>query len=174
MPRGAGAKRGEVSGAAWELKAGQPYNRRTAGFVKLVQRKDREGRTGIDGDIVAELHATPTRQGTTFALRAPTKNAADLARARAMEKVYGHIVTWMAANNGDEPSTNAVWKIAGGNKAHLTDMLDELADLGHLRRARGTHGAHVWHPLVPYRAPAPEPTPGPLTTLDDWDVLGGN
>ena len=174
MPRGAGAKRGEVSGAAWELRAGQPFNRRTAGYVKLVQRKDREGRTGVDGDTVAELHVQPGRNGTRFELKAPQKTAADLARANALEKVYQHVETWVAAHQGDQPSTTQVWKIHGGNKSLVGELLTELEDLGHVRSQRGGNGRPTtWQPVTAYYAPVPEPTPGPLTIPEDWDILGG-
>lgn len=173
MPRGAGAKQGEVSGAAWELRAGQPFNRRSAGWVRLIQRKDREGRTGIDGDTVAELHVEPSRQGTRFTLRPPQKSAADHARAISMEKVWRHVNDLWAVQG--ETSTTKVWKIVGGmNRAHVGELLDELADLGHLRRTKGDRGAHVWEPVTPYLAPAMDLPPSPLTLPHEpWDVLGG-
>ena len=175
MPRGAGAKRNQVSGAAWEMRAGQPFNRRTAGYARLVQRKDREGRTGVDGEVVAELHVRPTRgRSTTFTLEPPTKTATDIARSNQMERVYDAIVTWTAANNGDEPNTTNVWKVVGGNKGHVIELLDELTELGHVRVTRGGPGkASTWKAETPYRAPIAPPAPGVLT-VQDWDVLAGD
>lgn len=174
MPRGAGAKRNQVSGAAWEVRAGQPFNRRTAGYAKLVQRKDREGRTGIDGEVVAEFHVRPQRgRPTQFTLEPPARNAADLARARQMEKVYDAVARHTAANPGEQPSTTQVWKIVGGHKPHVADLLEELRDAGHLNRHRGLRDAHIWEPATPYRAPIAEPVPAPPGDAPAWDVLGG-
>ena len=174
MPRGAGAKRNQVSGAAWEMRSGQPFNRRTAGYAKLIQRKDREGRTGVDGEVVAELHVQPSRRGTVFTLKPPTRSAVELARAVKMERVYLAVGQWQAAN-GEDPSTTNVWKIVGGNKGDVAELLDELADLGHLRCVRRGNGRPTtWEDVTPYRAPIAEPGPSAIAAQSEWDVLGGH
>lgn len=169
MARGAGAKMGEVSGAAWELKAGQPFNRRTSGYVRLIQRKDREGRTGIDGDTVAEVHVIPRRGGATeIAVRPPAANAADVANQHAMEKVWKAVKA--ITDTGQDANTNALHRIVGGDKQRMALLLAELADLGHLTLNKKA-GKNVWVPAVPYMAPAVEPPPSPITMPgEEWTV----
>lgn len=158
-PRGASAKMGEVSGAAWELRSGTPFNRGTAGFAKLIQRKDREGRTGVDGEVVAEVHFEPAGRGVTrWAVKVPGKGAADLAHGGALEKTWKTVNSIVAANL--TANTNTVHKMQGGDKGKLSAMLDELVDMGHLRAEPGPKNMKVWVPVTPYLGAVPEPPPG--------------
>lgn len=157
--RGASSKQGEISGAAWELRRGHPFNRSTAGFVRLIQWKDRSGYCGKDGDCVVEVHFTPRRGGTDFEFRVPATAARDIGKGMAMEKAWKAVRA--IADTGVVPNTSAVHRIIGGDKSDVGDMLKELADLGHLRKHSGARGAHEWEPVTPYLAPAAEPPPGP-------------
>lgn len=171
MARGAGAKMGEVSGAAWELKAGQPFNRRRAGFVKLIQRKDREGRTGIDGEVVAEVHITPRQRGDRIdaSVRPPQATATDQARLVFMERL-SQAVEALNVANGKRPSTNGVHGVVGGDKARVSELLNELADSGHVRKHKDKN-SWVWEHVAPYLAPAVDPAPSPLNLPDrEWIV----
>ena len=156
--RGSGAKLGEVSGAAWELQRVTAFNRQQEGEIRLVQRKDREGWVGADGDTVASIRFIPDRRNGTlrYEITAPQAGV-NMAEARAMEKAWQAVSDWCDANPGQGAGVNAVERITGGHKKTIGDRLVKLTDLGHLRKDRGK-----WYPATPYRAPAEEPPPGLL------------
>jgi len=63
--RGSGAKAGRYDGVSYEVLGGTGYTPDKAGFIRLKIAKDRNGGAGARGQVVCEIHFTPTEAGVT-------------------------------------------------------------------------------------------------------------
>lgn len=79
--RGSGAKLGEIEGAAYLLEAGEPFNRASAGSMRLVVSKDREGLVGSPRQVAAVIRIAPVSGGVTVRVMPPSQAPTGLAVA---------------------------------------------------------------------------------------------
>lgn len=151
-PRGSGAKQGEVSGAAWQLRSRRAFNRQTPGVLELVQAKDREGEVGIDGQVVATVHIDPASDGRlTIRIDPPTTTKTDTGGFRPT--IYMERISRYLENEnrfGRHPSQADIFDDVEGKKRYLSDALAVLLDEGHVE-VDATHKTHRHVTVRPYR-----------------------
>jgi hypothetical protein len=76
-PRGSGAKRARIDGAAYSVEAVEPFTRQRSGKLKLILAKDRRGFIGGEGQVVAMFKVTPHRDGAFLDVKVDTPRAQD-------------------------------------------------------------------------------------------------
>jgi hypothetical protein len=76
-PRGSGAKRARIDGAAYSIEADVPFSRSQAGKLKLRLAKDRRGFIGGEGDLVGILNVKPRQEGAALDLYLDPPKAMD-------------------------------------------------------------------------------------------------
>jgi hypothetical protein len=79
--RGSGAKLGEVSGAAWTVRAKQGFSRYQGGRIELVQAKDREGHNATDGAVVAFVDFEPEDDGLRLHVHVRAPRATEVTKS---------------------------------------------------------------------------------------------
>lgn len=67
-PRGSGAKRARIDGAAYSIEADVPFSRTKPGRLKLRLAKDRRGFVGSENDLVGILNVKPRDDGNALDL----------------------------------------------------------------------------------------------------------
>lgn len=160
--RGSGAKLGEVSGAAWELRPVSGFSRSAAGRVNLIQRKDREGWVGTDGDTVATIEVVPRGERIEVAVRVP----GEFLPSATMEAICKAIPELQAV--ADQATLRKITKVVPGNlDSTIKPALSALVNLGHLQVSIGPRNSQIYEVITPYRAPASEPV-GPV---DDEELF---
>lgn len=88
-PRGSGAKRARIDGAAYSVEAAVPFTRSSAGYLKLKLAKDRRGYVGAEGDTAAIFHLKPINEGETVTIRVETPRLEDEVGDGAGAKTIG-------------------------------------------------------------------------------------
>lgn len=78
-PRGSGAKRGLIDGAAYVIEPvdGKGFTRTKAGHVRIRVAKDRRGFVGAEGDLAATFHVTPDVMAHTVTVRVDAPRVTD-------------------------------------------------------------------------------------------------
>jgi hypothetical protein len=149
--RGSGAKQGEVSGAAWSVKPVYPFSRTTGGRIDLIQAKDREGRVGVDGAVVAVINFMPADNGdkVDITVKPPADTAGAFRPTHLMQLISQALEACTA--DGLEPSTNDVMKLVTGDKRHKGPALSVLIEEGFVTRKPGAGRALLHVSARPYR-----------------------
>lgn len=126
-PIGSQRKRAAITGVQYVQTVIRPFDRSTAGAAKLVCAKDRHGNYRR-GQKVAELHATPGPDGTSFTLHAATQDDADETTGTWRPTALMERVS-KALEDAREPlSFNALNTAVSGRRAHISAAVKALVD----------------------------------------------
>jgi hypothetical protein len=145
-PRGSGGKMGRYDGAVYVVELVKAYSPETAGAVRLIVAKDRNGGVGHVGQRIAELHFAPTETGLTqvsFAL--PQDSCKPFMPTGLMEKVSLFVESCDLA-----PSKNAIEHAIHGKNDFKRQAISSLVQLGFLKEERDGRGLH-YSSVKPFR-----------------------
>ena len=102
--RGSGAKLGRYDGVSYEAELVEPYSPTIAGKVRLRVSKDRNGGAGVSGQVVAEIHFTPSPacdDTTVVEFREPTESGKQFKPTVIMAKICEHLEIFPDATRND-------------------------------------------------------------------------
>ena len=117
--RGSGAKSGRYDGVSYEVVLGKAYTPKVEGFVKLKIAKDRNGGIGPKGRVVAEVHFTPSEDGSTVvSFRQPECQAGGFRPTAIMDKIMALL--------GKQPTANKRELRACGKSQWVDAAIDIL------------------------------------------------
>ena len=146
-PIGSQRKRAAIGGAQYITDLARPFSRESAGMVKVICGKDRNGNYRR-GQVVAEVTVTPEDDGQRLTVTVEAPDAGDGAAFRPthlMEKVSRHL------EEAGEPLTrNAIRDEVPGNKPAVVKALAVLVNEGYVERTQAGQ-AHNHRSLKPYR-----------------------
>lgn len=154
-PRGSGAKRARIDGAAYAVEPVIPFTRSQSGYLRLKLAKDRDGFVGGEGDAIALFHVKPINEGKRLEidLRIPRVSDDEDLGAKTGQGVRGDVteailkVLERDANQGPLRRTELLPKLRAlpgpggrgtmtiGNET-LSASLEWLADRGKIIRTR--------------------------------------
>jgi hypothetical protein len=137
-PRGSGGKMGRYDGAVYVVELVKAYSPETAGAVRLIVAKDRNGGVGHVGQRIAELHFAPSETGLTQVLFAlPQDSSKPFLPTGLMEKVSLFVESCDLA-----PSKNAIEHAIRGKNDFKRQAISSLVQLGFLKEERDGRGLH--------------------------------
>jgi len=145
-PRGSGGKLGRYDGCAYVVELIKAYSPTTAGSVRLLIAKDRNGGVGHVGERIAELHFTPDEDGKTLVhFAAPADSGKAFLPTALMERISLFIET-----SDLVPSKNAIEQAVKGRAEYKRQAISSLVELGYLREDK--HGSGMqYSSLKPFR-----------------------
>lgn len=144
--RGSGAKLGEVDGAAYNVKVGQPWSRSRAGYALVEVAKDREGVVGAIGDEAARLCLDPDGPYLQAELRTPPVKAAGTAT-----DIRDVVLIVVNAHRGQELTQGQLEEEVRGHGSWrattIRDTAEQLAAQGKIVLRRGARNACLYSSL---------------------------
>lgn len=145
-PRGSGGKLGRYDGCAYVVELIKAYSPTTAGAVRLIIAKDRNGGVGHVGERIAELHFTPDEDGKTLVhFTSTTDSGKPFMPTGLMEQVSRFVET-----SDLVPSKNAIEQAVKGKAEYKRQAISSLVELGFLKEER--HGSGMqYSSLKPFR-----------------------
>ena len=145
-PRGSGGKLGRYDGCAYIIELIKAYSPTTAGAVRLLIAKDRNGGVGHVGERIAELHFTPEEDGKTLVhFTSATDGEKPFMPTGLMEQVSRFVET-----SDLVPSKNAIEQAVKGKAKYKRQAISSLVELGYLKEEK--HGIGMQYSSVkPFR-----------------------
>jgi len=145
-PRGSGGKLGRYDGCAYIVELIKAYSPTTAGAVRLIVAKDRNGGVGHVGQRIAELHFTPDEDGKTLVrFTAPADSGKPFLPTGLMEQVSRFV-----ESSDLVPSKNTIETRIKGKAEYKRQAISSLVELGYLREEK--HGCGMqYHSVKPFR-----------------------
>lgn len=153
-PRGSGAKQARIDGAAYIVTKTEPFNRTTAGRIRLTVAKDRHGALPAPtGATVASIYVQPHDNGrhirTTIDVPLPEAPAGD---TKATIRADLTVAVLDELGNADKPTSVRTLGEALRAKPHrltfsdraLRIVLKELKDDGAITHTDGPRGADLY------------------------------
>ena len=127
-PRGSSSKLGRYDGCAYIVELIKAYSPTTAGAVRLLIAKDRNGGVGHVGEHIAELHFTPDEDGKTLVhFTTPAESGKAFLPTGLMEKISRFVET-----SDLVPSKNMIEQKVSG-KVGCWRVLRRLPKTRHLK-----------------------------------------
>jgi hypothetical protein len=137
-PRGSGGKIGRYDGAVYVVELVKAYSPETAGAVRLIIGKDRNGGVGHVWQRIAELHFAPGEDGITqVSFSLPADSSKPFMPTTLMEKVSLFVESCDLA-----PSKNAIEQKITGKSDYKRQAISSLVQLGFLKEERDGRGLH--------------------------------
>ena len=145
-PRGSGAKLGRYDGCAYVVELIKAYSPTTAGAVRLIIAKDRNGGVGHVGEHIAELHFTPDEDRKTLVhFTTPAESGKAFLPTGLMEKISRYVET-----SDLVPSKNMIEHNVSGKAEYKRQAISSLVELGYLKEEK--HGiGKQYSSLKPFR-----------------------
>jgi hypothetical protein len=145
-PRGSSGKLGRYDGCAYVVELIKAYSPTTAGAVRLLIAKDRNGGVGHVGERIAELHFTPDEDGKTLVhFTTPAESGKAFLPTGLMEKISRFVESCDLA-----PSKNAIQQgVIGKNDSKRQDIV-ALVQHGFLKEEKIGSGLH-YTSVKPFR-----------------------
>ena len=145
-PRGSGGKLGRYDGAVYQVELVKAYSPATAGAVRLIVAKDRNGGVGHVGQRIAELHFTPDEdERTSVSFTLPSDSSNPFMPTGLMEKVSQFVESCDLA-----PSKNLIEQSIHGKNDYKRQAISSLVQLGYLKEEKSGHGMH-YSAVKPFR-----------------------
>ena len=145
-PRGSGGKLGRYDGCAYVVELIKAYSPTTAGAVRLIIAKDRNGGVGHVGERIAELHFTPDEDGKTLVhFTAPAESGKAFLPTGLMEKISRFVESCDLA-----PSKNAIQQGVIGKNDYKRQAIAALVQHGFFKEEKIGSGLH-YTSLKPFR-----------------------
>ena len=145
-PRGSSAKMGRYDGAVYMVELAKPYSPSTAGAVRLIIAKDRNGGVGHVGQRIAELHFTPDEEGKTLVhFNAPTDMGKPFLPTGFMEQVSRFV-----ESSDLVPSKNIIETKIKGKADYKRQAISSLVELGYLKEEKRKNALH-YSSIKPFR-----------------------
>ena len=145
-PRGSGGKLGRYDGAVYQVEQVKAYSPATAGAVRLVVAKDRNGGVGHVGQRIAELHFTPDEdEMTSVSFKLPSDSCNPFMPTGLMEKVSQFVESCDLA-----PSKNLIEQSIHGKNDYKRQAISSLVQLGYLKEEKSGNGMH-YSAVKPFR-----------------------
>jgi hypothetical protein len=145
-PRGSGAKLGRYDGAVYMVELARPYSPSTAGSVRLIIAKDRNGGVGHVGQRIAELHFTPNEDGkTSVHFTTPADNGKAFLPTGLMEKISRFVEACDLV-----PSKNVIEQKVSGKAEYKRQAISSLVELGYLKEEKSKTALH-YSSIKPFR-----------------------
>ncbi len=137
-PRGSGGKIGRYDGAVYVVELVKAYSPETAGAVRLIIAKDRNGGVGHVWQRIAELHFAPGEVGITqVSFSLPNDSGKPFMPTTLMEKVSMFVESCDLA-----PSKNAIEHAIHGRNEFKRQAISFLVQLGYLKEEKDGRGLH--------------------------------
>ena len=145
-PRGSGGKLGRYDGCAYVVELVKAYSPTTAGAVRLLIAKDRNGGVGHVGERIAELHFTPDEDGKTLVhFTAPAESGKTFLPTGLMEKISRFVET-----SDLVPTKSAIEDAIIGKADYKRQAISSLVGLGYLKEEKQANRLQ-YHSLKPFR-----------------------
>jgi hypothetical protein len=171
--RGTGAKRGKMDGVVYELTAPTPLFPGERGVLALKVHKDRYGRVGKRGELVARILFEPSGDDA-YEVRVcvPSKDVPTANDAPGRTDKLGTDMEHVSDAIADAPgiSFRAIRDRASLSDARARAAVAELEAAGWIAVTRGTNGSSSTHrSLIPYRRSRdPKSASFSQGECDDW------
>ena len=131
-PRGSGGKLGRYDGCAYVVELIKAYSPTTAGAVRLLIAKDRNGGVGHVGERIAELHFTPDEDGKTLVhFTTPAESGKPFMPTCLMEKISRFVEACELA-----PSKNAIQQGVNGKSDSKRQAIVALVQHGFFKEEK--------------------------------------
>jgi len=145
-PRGSSGKLGRYDGCAYVVELIKAYSPTTAGAVRLLIAKDRNGGVGHVGERIAELHFTPDEDGKTLVhFTTPEESGKAFLPTELMEKISRFVEACDLA-----PSKNAIQQGVDGKTDYKRDAIVALVQHGFFKEEKIGSGKH-YTSVKPFR-----------------------
>jgi hypothetical protein len=145
-PRGSSGKLGRYDGCAYVVELIKAYSPTTAGAVRLLIAKDRNGGVGHVGERIAELHFTPDEDGKTLVhFTTPEESGKVFLPTELMEKISRFVEACDLA-----PSKNAIQQGVDGKTDYKRDAIVALVQHGFFKEQKIGSGLH-YTSVKPFR-----------------------
>jgi hypothetical protein len=145
-PRGSGGKLGRYDGCAYIVELVKAYSPTTAGAVRLIIAKDRNGGVGHVGEHIAELHFTPDEDGKTLVhFTTPEESGKTFLPTGLMEKISRFVEACDLA-----PSKNAIQQGVIGKNDYKRRAIIALVQHGFFKEEKIGSGLH-YTSVKPFR-----------------------
>lgn len=131
--RGAGAKLGLITGAAYEVRTIQAFSRHHPGRLKLIIAKDRLGHVGPVGANAGEVVITPAGDRIHIEIEPPPDRDVPFRPTHLMEKVSLYVET-----AGEPVSARTIEQHVSGKGTAIREAIRILADEQHLTESGKT------------------------------------
>lgn len=145
-PRGSGGKLGRYDGCAYIVELVKAYSPTSAGAVRLIIAKDRNGGVGHLGQRIAELHFTPDEDGKTLVrFTAPADTGKAFLPTGLMEQVSRFVISSHLV-----PTKNAIEQAVSGKAEYKRQAISSLVKLGYLKEEKRGNALH-YSSIKPFR-----------------------
>ena len=145
-PRGSSSKLGRYDGCAYIVELIKAYSPTTAGAVRLLIAKDRNGGVGHVGEHIAELHFTPDEDGKTLVhFTTPAESGKPFLPTDLMEKISRFVET-----SDLVPTKSAIEDAIIGKADYKRQAISSLVGLGYLKEEKQGNRLQ-YHSLKPFR-----------------------
>ena len=137
-PRGSSSKLGRYDGCAYIVELIKAYSPTTAGAVRLLIAKDRNGGVGHVGEHIAELHFTPDEDGKTLVhFTTPAESGKAFLPTGLMEKISRFVET-----SDLVPSKNMIEQKVSGKAEYKRQAIASLVELGYFKEEKRGNALH--------------------------------